>query len=217
MKKVLGVSGSPIKNSNTDRAVKAVLAATGLETEFIKLSDYTIAPCRACLGCVKTNRCVIDDDGIMMAEKVKDADAIVIGGFTPYSSIDARTKTFMERMYALRHNRGLMAGKVGAAVVTYCAPEDNKQLPPAADTGVNAIMFYMVEEGMRWVGALKVAGNVPCIRCGVGDSCPMSGVKMLFGAEATVASVGCNQFGVSEADLDSSRALGQQIAMTLQT
>ncbi|BBO91981.1 hypothetical protein DSCOOX_51610 [Desulfosarcina ovata subsp. ovata] len=35
--KVLGVSGSPIKNSNTDRALKAVLNATECETEFIKL------------------------------------------------------------------------------------------------------------------------------------------------------------------------------------
>ena len=73
MMKVLGVSGSPIKNSNTDRALKAVLDATGLETEFVKLTDYTIAPCKACLGCVKTNKCVIDDDGILMAQKAKEA------------------------------------------------------------------------------------------------------------------------------------------------
>ena len=31
--KVIGVSGSPIRDSNTDRAIKAVLDATGLETE----------------------------------------------------------------------------------------------------------------------------------------------------------------------------------------
>ena len=37
--KVMGISGSPIPNSNTDRAVKAVLDATGLETEFFKLID----------------------------------------------------------------------------------------------------------------------------------------------------------------------------------
>ena len=88
--KVLGISGSPIKNSNTDRALKAVLDATGCETEFVKLLDYTIEPCRACLGCVKTNRCVIKDDGVELAEKAKAADAMVIGGFTPYSMIDAR-------------------------------------------------------------------------------------------------------------------------------
>lgn len=28
--KILGISGSPIPNSNTDRAVKAVLSGTGL-------------------------------------------------------------------------------------------------------------------------------------------------------------------------------------------
>ncbi len=109
MKKVLGVSGSPIANSNTDRALKAVLEATGLETEFVKLIDYTVAPCKACLGCVKTNRCVIKDDGIMLAEKAKAADALVIAGFTPYSTLDSRTKAFIERLYPLRHQNGFMA------------------------------------------------------------------------------------------------------------
>ena len=81
--KVLGVSGSPIKNSNTVRALRVVLDATGCETEFIKLNDYTVEPCRACLGCVETNRCVIQDDGIALAEKAKAADVLVIAGFTP--------------------------------------------------------------------------------------------------------------------------------------
>ena len=121
--KVLGVSGSPIKHSNTDRALKAVLDATGCESEFVKLSDYTVEPCRACLGCVKTNKCVIKDDGIDLAEKVRAADALVIGGFTPYSTIDARTKAFLERLYPLRHVHGFMAGKPGGAVITSSVPE----------------------------------------------------------------------------------------------
>ncbi|MFP4654583.1 MAG: flavodoxin family protein [Methanohalobium sp.] len=52
--KVLGVSGSPIKDSNTDRALKTVLDATGMDTEFIRLKNYNIEPCRACLKCVDT-------------------------------------------------------------------------------------------------------------------------------------------------------------------
>ncbi|MBS3755326.1 MAG: NAD(P)H-dependent oxidoreductase [Desulfobacterales bacterium] len=47
--KILNASGSPIQNSNTDRAVKTVLEATGAETAFIKLSEFQIEPCRACL------------------------------------------------------------------------------------------------------------------------------------------------------------------------
>lgn len=213
--KVLGVSGSPIRNSNTDRALQLVLDATGFETEFVKLTDYTVAPCNACLGCVKTNRCVIQDDGIMLAEKAKAADALVIAGFTPYSTLDARTKAFIERLYPLRHTHGFMAGKPGAAVITSCVPEDNQQLPPAAEMGVNAIAYYMMEEGMRFVGALKVQGNVPCIRCGFGDQCKMSGVKMLYGPTACVDSVGVKCFEEQPIAIRGAEELGRKLAEAL--
>lgn len=213
--KVLGVSGSPIKNSNTDKALKAVLEATGLETEFIKLTDYVVAPCMACLGCVKTNRCVIHDDGIVLAEKAKEADALVVAGFTPYSTLDSRTKAFIERLYPLRHNHGFMAGKPGAAVITSCVPEDNKQLPSACEMGTNAVIFYMMEEGMRFVGALKIQGNVPCIRCGFGDQCKMSGVRMLYGPTATIDSVGIKTFESQPLNVDAAGELGRKIAEAL--
>ena len=34
--KALGISGSPVKNGNTDRLVQSILEATGLESEFVK-------------------------------------------------------------------------------------------------------------------------------------------------------------------------------------
>lgn len=216
MKKVLGVSGSPIPGSNTDRALQAVLAATGMDTEFVKLSEYSVAPCRACLGCVKTNRCVIEDDGVLLAEKAKDADALIVAGFTPYSSLDARSKAFLERLYPLRHNQGFMSGKPGAAVITSCVPEGNQQLPPAKDMGVNAVMFYMMEEGMNFLGALSLQGNVPCVKCGFGDECRMSGIKLLHGPQATVDSVGVTSFERQPLSLDGARELGIKIAQALQ-
>ena len=62
MVKILGVSGSPIPDSNTDRAVKTVLKASGLDYEFVKLSDLHIRPCLACRRCVKDNICKQEDD-----------------------------------------------------------------------------------------------------------------------------------------------------------
>ncbi len=126
-----------------------MLDATGCETEFVKLMDYSIEPCRACLGCVKTNICVIKDDGIELAEKAKAADALVIAGFTPYSMIDARTKAFIERLYPLRHIHGFMAGKPGGAVIASVMPEGSDLLPPACQMGISAVQFYMMEEGMK--------------------------------------------------------------------
>ncbi len=211
--KILGVSGSPIKNSNTDRALKRVLEATGAaKAEFIKLSDYTIAPCLACLKCIETNRCIIKDDGILLAEKAYKADALIIAGFTPYSSIDSRTKIFMERLYPLRHRHGLMGGKVGAGIITCAIPPENTELPPACDNGMQAIQNYMLEEGMNFVGGVTIRGNVPCVRCGDNGQCPVSGLKMIHGPGATIADIGIANFEDDPAKLQELDDLGQMIA-----
>jgi len=213
--KILGVSGSPISNSNTDRAVKAILNATGLEAEFIKLSDYKFSGCMHCLKCTYTNKCAItDDDGPMLIEKAREADAIVIGGWTPYSSLDSRTKAFMERCFANRHLKNYMKGKPAVSVVTHAAPEANLELPQAASMGQNSIMYYMMEEGMNYLGGVKVMGNVPCIRCGVGDTCEISGLKMLLGPTATVAKAGVNKFE-DQPSMEEANRLGRLITETL--
>ncbi len=213
--KVLGVSGSPIKESNTDRALKLALESTGLETEFIKLTDFSIAPCQACLGCVETNRCVIEDDGVLMAEKAKEADALIVAGFTPYSTLDARTKAFIERLYPLRHRHGYMAGKPGGAIITCAIPPGSEMLPPACDFGVDAVRFYMIEEGMEFMGEVRVQGNVPCIKCGRGDECNMSGIKMIHGQDATVSSVGVKTFEEQAGAVEAAIRLGKAISERL--
>lgn len=191
---ILGISGSPTPNSNTDQAVQAVLAACGHASEFIKLSKLDMEPCRACLGCKENNHCVVHDDAALLAEKFRAARAVVIGGYTPYSSLDSRTKMFMERMYCLRHQTGLNRGKLVVSVITTACPPDVEGMPPAAETALNQLRFWIMEEGMNDLGAMVVLGNVPCIRCGHGDDCELSGVKMLFGPNATVEALGVNRF-----------------------
>lgn len=213
--KVLGVSGSPIENSNTDRIVKTILEASGLETEFIKLTDFVYAPCKACLGCRKTNECEVRDDGIVLAEKAKKADAIVIGGFTPYSSLDARTKAFMERLYPLRHNHGYLQGKPGIAVVTSAVPCEMQATMPALEMGVNAIKFFMMEEGMNYLGAVECLGNVPCVKCENNIDCKMSGIKMIYGEKATPESVGINIFEDQHEIIEQAYQLGEKVAIAL--
>ncbi|MDR9502514.1 MAG: flavodoxin family protein [Desulfurivibrionaceae bacterium] len=209
--KILGISGSPIENSNTDRALQIALEATGYQTEFIKLSDYTVGPCNGCLGCTKTNRCVIKDDGIMLTEKAYKANALIIAGWTPYASIDSRTKAFMERLYALRHRHGLMHGKPGAAIVTSTIPEGLEGMALAGDLGIGAIENHMRAEGMHFVGGVKVAGNVPCIHCGDDRQCAHSSLKSIYGRDATIAQVGINRPADSPATMAALEKLGKDI------
>lgn len=209
----MAVSGSPIKNSNTDRAVKMVMEATGAyKQEFYKLSEYTIGSCQACLGCVKTNRCVIQDDGVMLAEKTFKADILIIGGFTPYSSLDSRTMAFMERLYPLHHRHGLMAGKPGAAVITCAMPPGHENLPPACETGMKSVQSFMLEEGMKFIGGVRVMGNVPCLRCKYESQCRVSGLKMIHGPEATKESIGLNTLEDDQQTVAALQKLGEDLA-----
>jgi len=160
---ILGVSGSPVPNSNTDRLVECVLESAVQKSEFVKLSQFEIRPCRACLACAKTNICTgIQDDWRGLAPKVVQAQAFVIGGWMPFGILDSRTKAFLERTFSLRHSILLNAGKVGAAIVTGTVNPD-----PVADD----IVEYFKGEGIRPMGKIVASGIDPCWSCGLGDEC----------------------------------------------
>jgi hypothetical protein len=184
--KIIGFSGSPIPDSNTDRAVKGVLNASGLEYEFIKLSEYNVRPCRARKQCVKDNICKVEDDFQKMAEKIKKAEALIIGAYSPYGSVDAWTKSLMERFWSLRHNTNLLGGKLAATVVSGCQPitSDSKQRGIDRSRSSAARVSEMLAreirmERMELAGQVMIRGNVPCLTCGSGDTCEMSGVRSL--------------------------------------
>jgi hypothetical protein len=176
--KVLGISGSPVKNSNTDRLVNSILVATGLEWEFVKLSRIMVRPCFACKQCVPDNICKVKDDFQELAERIKSADALIIGAYTPYGQIDGFTKALLERFWSLRHVNNLLRGKLCATVLAGLDPRvlDNVNQALAAE-----IRDY---ERMELVGQLTVHGNLPCLTCGEGDECEMSAVKIMFGRDA---------------------------------
>ena len=178
---VIGISGSPIKNSNTDRLVQEVLKNTGLETEFIKLSDQKVQPCIACLGCTKDNICKVKDDFQEIAEKVKHAGAIVVGGYPPYATIDGFTKAFLERLFALRHQNSLNRGKFAVTVVTGIG-----RGAPGLDEASTQVGQALTMEGMDVLGALKATGNPECMVCGFGQTCPMSALPWVFGEDTEV-------------------------------
>ncbi len=175
---VLGISGSPIKNSNTDRLVRAILDATELECEFVKLSQINIRPCLACKQCVPDNICKVKDDFPELAKTIKKAKALIIGAYIPYRQIDGFTKALLERFWSLRHVSNLLRGKLCATVLTYLSPE-------AADSVNQSLATELKEmERMELIGQVMVKGNLPCLTCGEGDECQMSGLKRRYGPDA---------------------------------
>ena len=228
---VLGISGSPVPNSNTDRAVSAVLEATGLDSEFVKLSDLDIRPCRACKQCVSDNNCKQEDDFPDLSKKLVKADAIVLGAYSPYSNIDAYTKAFLERLWSLRHVKNLLKNKPIVVIVTGVSP-DFMQKPVLRYTGISKLatrlalpadkvkrnlIHELKMDRMKIVGHVTLKGNVPCLTCGHGNNCEMSGVPFLHGKNAQANNEKCVDIQDQPKTWSKLQQLGKQLAKVVST
>lgn len=85
--KILGISGTPIKDGNCDKLVKSALEGAaqvdGIETEFITLADKEIGACSHCQWCIENRaRCKVKDDVHEIHDKMFEADGLVLGGPT---------------------------------------------------------------------------------------------------------------------------------------
>ena len=210
--KILGISGSPVPNSNTDRLILQVLRSSGLEYEFVKLSALNVRPCRACKACAQDNTCKVNDDFPDLAKKLQEAQSLVIGGYTPYGMLDGYTKAFLERLWSLRHQHSLNEKKYVATVVSGLMKkslEDAQQM----------MVTELVMEKMNHVEGLNIAGNVPCLTCGYGDVCKNSAIPHLHGKEAKASTDYCvavEEQPVWEKATQTGKLLGQYVTEELQ-
>jgi len=109
--KVLGISGSPRRDGNTDLLLKEVLrgaANKGAEVKSIILNDLTIAPCQHCDACLKTGKCKIDDDMQMVYREMEQADRIVLASPLHFKGLTAQTKAMIDRCQSLWVKRDIL-------------------------------------------------------------------------------------------------------------
>jgi len=124
--KVVGIVGSPRKNSNTETIVKlalSTLAEEGLETELITLANKRIEHCDACYLCVRgkpeqQGRCdKFEDDFPAVFDKMKAADGIIIGAPNYISGVASKVKAVLDRISIVGHKDKPLARKVGGPIV----------------------------------------------------------------------------------------------------
>jgi multimeric flavodoxin WrbA len=102
--RVLGIAGSPRRDGNTDHLLREVVAGAssqGAQTKTITLSELNISPCRHCDGCIKTGKCVIDDDMQWIHTDLREADRIVLASPIFFMGVTAQTKAMIDRCQAL--------------------------------------------------------------------------------------------------------------------
>ena len=205
--KVLGISGSPHKDSTTERLVGAVLEGVECETECIRLAGKRISPCIACLGCVETNVCVVRDDMQALREKIVEADAYVIGAPNYYSMLNGLAHCFLERWYQFRHREGKgVAGKLGVAVgVGGGAPEVPAQ---------NIETFFQYNQ-IECVGTVTARGPAECFYCGFGEECKVGAIHMFFGPGTKITDEVTPSLEKQPERLEEARKLGAALSERL--
>lgn len=178
--KIIGVSGSPIVQGNTDRIVKAILEKTGSETVFVNLSQIKFDPCRGCCHlCAETNMCPVKDDLHPYLELILKSKALVLG--TPYQ-LGMPTGfmfNFLTRLFCFHHVKKLLVDKPALLVSVGIKPEEIQ----------NGIANY--EKIVRHGDQFNMLGHIyfnsqtpPCLKCGAGSYCHVGGLwKYILGQD----------------------------------
>ncbi len=99
-KKVIIISSSPRKGGNSECLVNEFergAVESGNSVEKVYLYDKKISFCKGCFGCLNTNKCVIQDDAIEIAQKMLTSDVVVFATPVYYYSVSGQLKTMLDR------------------------------------------------------------------------------------------------------------------------
>jgi multimeric flavodoxin WrbA len=176
--KVIGFSaGSVGREGNIDRLVKAILEKSGHEVEFVKLTDLTYSGCKGCVQlCAKPQVCKLEDEAQPYYEKIKQADAVVIGTPVYFNTMTATVWAFIERFFGYRHVDVAIVGKpfvlvVGGALMLDSAVEQLHK--------VLGVFELKVLDTVRYLSKVP-----PCFKCGRHRDCEIGGMYRMLGDAA---------------------------------
>ncbi|MFH1136116.1 MAG: flavodoxin family protein [Pseudomonadota bacterium] len=127
MFKIVGVSGSPVKDSNThlflEEAVKPHRDRPDAQFTLFEAGRMNIADCIQCNYCLakqtKDKICSIDDEMAAIYKAVLEADALILATPVYFGRLSGYISKVIDRLRALHYGRanpGAMRNKIGAGL-----------------------------------------------------------------------------------------------------
>ncbi len=106
MKKIIAVNGSPRQKGNTAELLESALkgaADAGAETELVNLYSLNFKGCISCFYCKRKDKehgvCAMKDDLTPVLERIKTADALIMGSPIYFMNITSGLIAFIERLF----------------------------------------------------------------------------------------------------------------------
>lgn len=115
--KVLIINGSPHRDGNVSVAIKElkkIFEAEDIWVENIEIGIKRITGCLGCYECGKIGKCIIDDIVNDAADKLKEADGVIIASPVYYASPNGTLISLLDRLFfSTKFDKRM---KVGAAI-----------------------------------------------------------------------------------------------------
>jgi multimeric flavodoxin WrbA len=124
MKTVLGIVISHRKLGNSEILVKEIMNGIPetYNKELIRLTDLKIEPCRACYKCLQPdNDCPVKDDFNFVIDRIRSADALIIGVPVYILGPHGYYKMLTDRLVGMGNHVKHTQGKPCAIVIPYGA------------------------------------------------------------------------------------------------
>jgi NAD(P)H-dependent FMN reductase len=99
--KVLVINGSPRKKGVVSTLLRAVVEGMNdrATVEWVDVYSLSVKLCAACMKCRPDGSCVMPEDGAhVIAGKISEADALVVGSPTHWGNMSSGLKTLFDRI-----------------------------------------------------------------------------------------------------------------------
>ncbi len=167
--RVLVLNASPRKKGTVATLLRAVADAAGdkHDVEWVDVYGLNVQPCIACMKCRPEQDCVLpEDDGHVIARKIREADALVVGTPTHWGNMSAQLKVLLDRNVPVFMGEGprgwpqpQQKGKRAIIVVACTAPAPFDFLGNHSRGALHAVRQVLRTGGYKIVGQVVQPGT----------------------------------------------------------
>jgi len=195
-----GSSDRGRRDGNVTRMVESIMSRSGHESEIVRLAEKEYSGCKGCVQkCAGPQVCRLEDDMTEYYQKIKEADAVVIGTPVYFDAVTGMAMSFVERFFGYRHVNVAISGKPFITVVT------GGMTVESAVQQLNRTLGYFEVDILDTVTFQSQVP--PCFRCGRHCECKIGGLYAMMGDAASDLKITPEMFGQWEDNADTAEAV----------
>jgi len=170
--RVLIINASPRKKGIISTLINEMSSSIKSihSVEVVRIQDLHIKPCIGCMQCRPDKMCILpQDDAHIVAEKIKNADVLIIGSPVYWGNMPGTLKIFFDRNVplfeyceakAIRYiPKPRLKGKKAIIIVSSAAPFPYNLLPSQSRGTIRSIKTVLKAGGVKIISVVNVADS----------------------------------------------------------